>query len=225
MEEKYQQIKGIVEKELSCSAHKMEHVMRVYNLCLNLAEGYPDIDLDILKTATLLHDIARVKEDKDDSGKIDHAILGAEMSEKILMDLGYSKDKIEAVKHCITAHRFRSENKPKTIEAKILFDADKLDVVGSIGIARSFMIAGKYGEKTYSDVPVDEYIKDNFVDGKPNGRIKVVIKHAPNLEFETKFRHIPDRLYTEKAKEIGKERLRYMEQFFERLKREIDRKL
>lgn len=225
MEEKYQKIKKIVEKELSCSAHNMEHVLRVYNLCLHLAENESDVDLDILKTAALLHDIARVKEDKDDSGNTDHAILGAEMAEKILTDFGYSKDKIGAIKHCIVAHRFRSGNEPKTKEAKILFDADKLDVIGSIGIARSFIIAGQYGEKMYSDVPADEYIKDNLVDGKPNGRIKVISKHAPNLEFETKFKYIPNKLYTSKAKTIGEQRINFMKQFFDRLKKEINGKL
>ncbi|MEA3329984.1 MAG: HD domain-containing protein [Nanoarchaeota archaeon] len=225
MEEKYQKIKDIVEKELSCSAHNMEHVMRVYSMCLHLAEDESDVDLEILKTSALLHDIARAKEDKDDSGNIDHAILGAEMAENILKDFGYSNDKIEAVKHCIVAHRFRSGNEPKTKEAKILFDADKLDVIGSIGIARSFLIAGQYHEKMFSNVPVDEYIKDNLVGGKPNGRIKVIAKHAPNLEFETKFIHVPNRLFTEKAKLIGEQRINFMKQFFDILNKDINSKL
>ncbi len=77
----------------------------------------------------------------------------------------------------------------------------------------------------YSDVSVDEYIKDNLVDGKPNGRIKVISKHAPNLEFETKFKHIPNKLYTSKAKIIGEQRINFMKQFFDRLKKEINGKL
>jgi uncharacterized protein len=222
MEEKYQKIKEIVEKELSCSAHDIEHVLRVYNLCLLLTKDEPDVDLDILKTAALLHDVARVKEDKDNSGNLDHAILGAEMAEKILTDFNYSQDKIEAVKHCITAHRFRSGNEPKTIEAKILFDADKLDVIGSIGIARTYMIAGQLHQTIYSSIPIDEYIKDNLTDGKSNGRIKTASKHAPNLEFITKLIHVPDRLYTPKAKIIGEQRINFMKQFFDRLKREIN---
>lgn len=225
MEEKYQKIKEILERELSCSAHNMEHVMRVYNLCLHLAEGESDVDLDVLKTAALLHDIARVKEDKDNSGNIDHAILGAEMAEEILRDFDHSDENINKIKHCIVAHRFRSGNEPKTKEAKILFDADKLDVIGVIGIARAFMIAGQYGEKVYSNMPVDEYIKDNLVGGKANGRIREMSKHAPNLEYETKFKYIPDTLYTQKAKEIGKQRVEFMKQYFERLEKEINGEL
>ena len=224
MDQKFKKIKEIVEKELSCSAHQMDHVMRVYNLCLSLSEN-EDIDLDVLKAAALLHDIARIKEDNDSSGNTDHAILGAEMAGPILQELGFAQEKIKHIQDCIVSHRYRTKNRPKTKEAQILFDADKLDVIGTTGIARSFMIAGQYGEKIYSDVPVDKYIKDNLTDGKLNGRIKEISKHAPNLEFETKFKYIPDKLYTSKAKEIGKQRLEFMKQFFDRLEKEINGEL
>jgi uncharacterized protein len=222
MEEIYKRIKEAVEKELSCSAHNMEHIMIVYNMCLHLAKDEPDVDLDVLKASALLHDIARIHEDKDDSGRVDHAILGAEMGGKILLDLNFPSDKIEPVKHCIVTHRFRSGNEPESKEAKILFDADKLDVIGSVGIARSYIIAGQYGERIYSNIPIDEYIKDNLVDGKPNGRIKEISKHAPNIEFETKFKHIPDRLYTQKARKIAEERIEFTKEFFGRLRKEIE---
>jgi len=223
MEEKYRKLKKIVIKELkgASPAHDINHVMRVYNLCLHLSKYEPDVDLDILKTAALLHDIARVRE----SQEVDHAILGAEMAENILRKLGYHEEKIKLIKHCIIAHRFRSGNKPKTIEAKILFDADKLDVLGAVGIARSFIAAEEYGQKLYLDTPLDNYVRENLVGKKLSGRIKDPSKHAPNLEFETKFKYIPDRLYTPKAKEIAKQRLGYMKQFFERLKREINGQL
>jgi len=88
------------------------------------------------------------------------------------------------VQHCIQTHRFRSEREPVSIEAKkYCFDADKIDVLGAIGVARSFMIAGEHHERLYSFTPLKEYIADNLVDGKPSGRIKDILKHAPNLEF------------------------------------------
>jgi uncharacterized protein len=227
MEKKYRRLKTIVDREMegTSPAHDINHVMRVYNLCLRLAEHEPDVDLEVLRTAALLHDIARTKEDKEGHShvlNVDHAILGAEMSDKILRDLGYPEEKIGNIKKCIAAHRFRGRSEPTTIEAKILSDADKLDVLGATGIARSFTIGGECGERIYSDTPVDRYIKENLVGGKSDGRIIDPTKHAPNLEFETKFIHIPDRLYTQKAREIAGERLEYMKQFFERLKREID---
>lgn len=225
MERKYQKIREIVEIELSCSAHEMEHVRRVYDLCLCLAEYESGIDLDVLKTAALLHDIARVEEFRDETGSIDHAALGAEMAEEILRKLGYSEKKIAQVKHCISAHRFRYKVKPQTKEAKILFDADKLDVLGAIGVARSFMIAGQYGQKMYSDIPIEEYLRDNVVGAKADGKIKDISKHTPNLEFELKFKQVPKRLYTEKARKIAKERLLFMENFYERLEIEARGKL
>lgn len=87
MKTKYQKIEETVARELSCSAHAMEHVMRVYNLCLHLAKHEVNRDLDVLKTAALLHDIARVKEFNDKTGSIDHSTLGAEMTDKILRTL------------------------------------------------------------------------------------------------------------------------------------------
>jgi len=221
MESKYQKIEEIVAKELSCSAHAMEHVIRVYNLCLHLAKCESSIDLDVLKTAALLHDIARLKEFNDKSGSIDHSALGAEMADKILRTLGYSEEKIAHVKHCIAAHRFRGKVEPQTKEAKILFDADKLDVLGAIGVARSFMIAGQYSQKIYSETSIKEYMKENVIGEKADGMIIDISKHSPNLEFELKFKRIPERLYTQKAREMAKERMRFMEDFFEKLKREI----
>lgn len=196
--------------------------MRVYRLSMHLAKAVPDVDLDILRPAVLLHDIARVKEDRESSGTIDHAALGAEMAEDILKDLHYPQEDILAIKHCIRTHRFRSNDKPKSIEAKLLFDADKVDVLGAVGIARSFMIAGQYGEQMYADVNINKYVKDNLVGGQKTGRIKDISKHTPNLEFETKFKEIPEKLHTEQAKTMARERLKYMSRFFHRLKREIN---
>lgn len=230
MEEKYQKLRRIVEEEMNeaSPAHDMSHVMRVYNMCLHLARHESDVDLDVLRTAALLHDIARTEEDRGRRIRVpgvDHAILGAEMSEKILKELAYPAEKIEEIKHCIIAHRFRGGIEPRTKEARILSDADKLDVLGATGIARSFTIGGECGQKIYSDTPVDEYIKQNLADGKPDGRIIDPSKHTSNLEFETKFRHIPEKLYTQKAREIGRQRLEFMKQFYKRLKREIDSQL
>jgi uncharacterized protein len=230
MEAKYRQLKAIVEKEMAGAspAHDINHAMRVYKLCLALARHEPNVDSDVLRTAALLHDVARSREDKYGHThvlNVDHAALGAEMSDKILKELGYPEEKIKHVKHCIATHMFRGGDPPKTIEAKILSDADKLDVLGATGIARSYMIGGEWCQKIYSDIPIDEYIKKNLAGGRSEGRIIDPSKHTSNLEFETKFKHIPDKLFTHTAREIARERLEYMKQFFERLKREIEGQL
>ncbi|WP_061994341.1 HD domain-containing protein [Clostridium sp. ATCC 25772] len=149
---------------------------------------------------------------------LDHAILGSEIAENILIDLNYEKEKIEKIKHCIVTHRFRTGNEPKTIEAKILFDADKLDVIGASGIARTFMLAGQFGQRLIVDESIDDYFKINTVE---NGRLKDVSKHTPFIEYEVKFKKIPNKLYTKKAIEIGKERLKFMDEYFSKLKSEI----
>jgi len=220
MQRKYKKIQKIVTKELSCSAHDLEHTLRVYRFCLYLAKYEPSVNLDVLKTAALLHDIAKIKEDLDNSGNIDHALLGAEMARTILEELGYTEN-LDQVIQCIRTHRFKGENRPETLEAKILFDSDKIDILGSIGIARSYMIAGQYKQSIYADVLIDEYVKDNLVGASPKGRIKNISKHSPNLEFEIKIKKIPENLFTDKAKEIAKKRVNFMKNYYEQLKNDI----
>lgn len=216
---KYENLKNIVQKELACSAHSLDHVLRVYNLCVYLSKHENDVDTDILYPAALLHDIARVKESTDKSGSIDHAVLGSEIAENILVKMNYSKDSIDKIKHCIITHRFRSGNEPQSIEAKILFDADKLDAIGAVGIARCFMLSGQYGQRLYTDTSLEEYLSNNSVE---NGRLKDISKHTPFIEFDMKFKKIPDRLYTKKGRELAKDRLAYMSDFFDKLKNEIE---
>jgi uncharacterized protein len=219
MEEKYKAIKDIVERELTCSAHNLDHVYRVYKLCLLLSEYEENVDLDVLIPAALLHDIARVKESADKTGETDHAVLGSEIAVSILKELNYEEDKIEKIRHCIISHRFRTGNQPSTIEAKILFDADKLDAIGAIGIVRSFMLSGQFGQKLSKNENINSSLEDNSVE---NGRLKDPSKHTVFMEYEVKFKKIPDKLYTKKAKEIGIKRLAYMEEFFKKLDSEID---
>jgi len=220
MEEVFQSIRDIVVKELECSAHNMDHVDRVYNLCLKLSEG-ENVDLDVIKASALLHDIARVKEDIDSTGKTDHAVLGSNMAEQILKKLNFPNDKIQHVKDCILTHRYRTGNIPKTLEAEILFDADKLDTIGTIGLARCFVWVGKNNAHIYRKVNLEDYIKENL-NGKINGRIQDASKHSVNIEYETKLKFIVDKLHTEKAKEIGKERIDYFKSFLDRLEKEIN---
>jgi len=217
-EMKHKKIIEIVQDKLTCSSHNLDHVFRVYNLCLLIAKSEKDVDLEILIPSALLHDIARVEESQDKTGEIDHAVLGSVLAEDILRNLEYEEEKIEKINHCIIAHRFRTGNEPKSIEAKILFDSDKLDIIGATGIARSFMLAGQFGQRLTVNNELNEYLKSNTVE---NGRIKDVSQHTPFIEYELKLKKIPNKLYTEKAKEIGKERLKFMDEYFNRLISEI----
>lgn len=218
MNNKHKVLLNLVQKELSCSAHNLDHVMRVYKLTLHISQFEKNVNLDILIPATLLHDIARTKESEDLTGTIDHAVLGSQMSVDILKNLDYSDDEIEKIRHCILTHRYRTGNEPQSIEAKILFDADKLDAIGSVGLMRSFMIAGQHGQTIELIENIDEYIKDNTTE---NGKLKDMSKHSPLIEYHIKLKKIPKKLYTKSAKKIGNERIKIMESFFENLTLEM----
>jgi uncharacterized protein len=225
MTEKFQKIKEIVEQELDQekdSAHDIDHIMRVYNLAMTIAKTEANVDLDVLRAGALLHDIGGAKEANDPSGKTDHAIIGAEMARPILESLGFSNDKIKHVQECILAHRYRTNNRPETIEAKIVHDADKLETVGAIGIARAFSWIGKHRAKIYKKVDnIEDYARENLTEGKINGRIMDKSKHSIHINYETKDKFLLENLYTETAKKIGQERLTYLKEFLDRLDKEV----
>ncbi|MEO2151318.1 MAG: HD domain-containing protein, partial [Thermococcus sp.] len=152
-------------------------------------------DLEVLALASLLHDIARPLED---AGKVeDHAVEGAKIARRFLLSIGCPEEKVEAVAHAIEAHRFSRGPEPRTLEAKILSDADKLDAIGAIGIARVFMYSGEHGRD-----------------------VEASLRH-----FEEKILKLKDLMYTETAKRIAEDRHRFTVQFIERIRREIEGEL
>lgn len=211
---KYDGIVREVEGQLSCSAHSLDHVYRVYHLCEEIAKTEDTVDLDVLLPAALLHDIARVIEDEDETRQTDHAVLGAEMSKDVLKKLNYDAELIDEISYCVRTHRLRSGEVPETIEAQILFDADKLDCIGAVGIARVLMLGGKHGQSLTMMEPVE----GNTIE---NGRIKDLDKHSPIIEYELKLKKIQSKLHTKRAKEIGQDRMKFMDTYFEILKSEL----
>lgn len=214
MDKKYFPFVKAAEEILSCSAHHMDHVLRVYEKATYLHQFYPSAQGDILYPAVILHDIGRVRESEDTTGQTDHALVGAEMAQEILEKAHYDEEHIEAIIHCIKAHRFRTGIKAQTIEAQILHDADKLDVLGAIGVARILMISGKYGQRLL--LPEEE--KDNTTQ---NGRIKNLAHHNPITEFKVKMLRIPERFYLPQSKEMAKHSFEFLKLFFETLEREL----
>ncbi len=213
------ELREVVSKELFCSAHKMDHIERVYDLCLVLAEG-ESVNIDVLKAAALLHDIARVKEDNDPTGETDHAKEGAKMAKDILRKKSFPEESVKHVEECIISHRYRSNEVAVSKEAKILFDADKLDNIGAIGVARAFVWVGKNNALIFNKEDSDDYTKSNLHGGK-KGRIKDASKHSPQMEYETKTKFLIDKMYTKKGREMAKERMSFYEDFLNRLEKEI----
>ena len=184
--------------EVSISDHNLAlHIGRLMNA-----------RLDILSAAALLHDIGRSHEMLS-QGKICHAAKGAEMSRAILTDLGFSPEMQEAILHCIEAHRYRNNKVPETLEAKILFDADKLDSIGAIGIGRAFLFAGQVGARLHN----------RGVDVKKTSSYST--EDTAYREFLVKLCKIKDKMLTPEGKRLAAERHEFMEVFFKRLDKEI----
>jgi uncharacterized protein len=188
--------------------HDFAHVQRVLTLARRIGK-VEGADMTIVETAVLLHDIHRTDEDQTDNPETDHAVLAAEQSRRILARLDPPPDPafIEAVAHAIAAHRFRNTIEPETIEAKTVFDADKLDAIGAIGIARAYAYGARMGQRLWGEVPAG-YSGDG-----PD--------HTPFHEFIFKLSHVHERLYTATGRAIAQERHAYMVDYFKRLEGEI----
>lgn len=136
---------------LSCmkdSAHDRDHIYRVLYLALEIAQTEKNVDRDMLICACLLHDIGRGEQ--FENPKLDHARVGAEKASRFLLENHFPPNFVRKVCDCIRTHRYRAEDPPESLEAKILFDADKLDVTGAVGIARTLLYKGKVSEPLYS---------------------------------------------------------------------------
>lgn len=179
--------------------HDFEHVRRVYRLAerIGQAEG---ADMGILLAAA----------PDAESDRPTHHLASAGFARRVLAEEGWSEDRIEAVVHCILTHRFRGGMKPQTLEARILFDCDKLDVTGAIGVVRAIAYAALAGQP---------------LTGEPSGKFKATGQkepgepHTPYHEFLFKLSNV--RFHTAAARALAEERRRYMADFFERLNGEV----
>jgi uncharacterized protein len=197
------------------AAHNFDHVLRVLRLAEHIgqAEG---ADTDILRAAVLLHDVARVAED---AGGPCHAQAGAEQARQILA--AHEEDSVDAVAHAIGTHRFRGSSPPQTLEARILYDADKLDAIGAIGVARAYAIAGRHAQRLWAEVPRG-FAKRSILDARGDVTDE---EHTPVHEYVFKLSRLKDALFTQTARAIAMDRHSYMAHFFERLEREVQGEL
>jgi len=187
--------------------HGPDHTERVHKTALYIGR-LMEAQLDVLSAAALLHDIGRRYETRQ-QGKICHAEKGAELAREILGKLNFSQSFIDQTAHCIESHRYRGDKIPRTLEAKILYDADKLDSIGAVGIGRAFLFAGQTGAKLHNGTDVD------ILDCKPYSKEDTAYR-----EFKFKMSKIKDKMLTPEGKRLAEERHYFMEIFFERLERE-----
>jgi uncharacterized protein len=187
--------------------HAFDHILRVLALAERIARA-EGADLEIVRAAVLLHDAAGAAPGE----RASHHEAGADFARGVLETEGWPAERVEAVQHCIRAHRFRGTEAPRTLEAQILFDADKLDVLGAIGAARTVAFAALAGQ------PLIGVVSKQF---KATGEKEPGEPHTPYHEFLFKLSRIKDRLYTPTARGIAAERHEYLAGFFERLAREV----
>ncbi len=195
---------------LSCmkdGAHDSQHIYRVLYYALDIAKELK-ADEDVLIAASLLHDIGRDAQYKNP--ECDHAIVGADMACDYLLRIGWGEEKAAHVRACIATHRFRNSKPPESIEARILFDADKLDVTGTLGIARTLAYQGIVTEPLYI---VDK--SGNVSDGAQD--------NTPSFfqEYNLKLKNIYDKFFTHRAKTLAEERRRASIDFYENMYNEV----
>ncbi|MDD5133473.1 MAG: HD domain-containing protein [Candidatus Nanoarchaeia archaeon] len=186
--------------------HGFDHVKRVFENCFKIGKNY-EIDSLVLGVSALLHDIHYFGTKRDN-----HEIKSAKKARPFLKRIQFPVQLMSKVDHCILAHRFyKGGIAPETWEAKILFDSDKLDVIGAIGLARLFKYDAK--KELYE-------LEDPFAE---NGRSLddklYVIDHIFTKAFK-----IVDRLYTPEAKEMAKSRMNFLELYVTQLKEELNGK-
>lgn len=189
MEEELAKIRQYVRSVLEKSgSHGLDHTDRVFHMCRFIG-CRENADLLILLPAALLHDVARPLEKEKG---LPHEAEGARMAEEYLTSIGYDPDRILMIAAAIRTHRFSSGEDPEMPEAKILSDADKLDAMGAVGIARTFLRAGEHA-----------------------GGIDDAVAH-----FHDKLLKLPDRMYTKTGRQIAMERKKLLISFLTALEDE-----
>ncbi len=194
----------------SRGSHDWEHTIRVYKLCERIGAA-EKVDMTVLTIAAYLHDIGRSHQDRQ-NGAVCHAQQGARVACAVIKDLPLLKPQKENIIHCIRSHRFRGSHPPETEEAKVLFDADKLDAIGAVGIARAFLFAGEVGARLHNpDVRVED-------------TQSYTVDDTGYREYKVKLCKIKDRMLTKEGKKIAESRHTFMEKFFDQFLKEYEGK-
>ncbi len=188
------------------SSHGWDHVHRVILLAMKIAR-VEKADSFIVTTAAILHDIARDREDRS-GGKICHAGHGAVIADKFLKQQGLDSDRRAHIAHCIESHRYRNSIVPETIEARVLFDADKLDSIGAIGIGRAFLFSGEVGARLHNP---DIDVRSTHAYSEEDTAFR---------EYAVKLQYVKKSMLTGEGRRIAAGRHEFMKLFFSRIQAE-----
>jgi len=200
------------------AAHDYDHIVRVMALADTLQAGEGG-DLPTIWAAVALHDIGQARERRSGG---DHAQIGAEMAATLLLGTRFPQEAIPIVQQAILDHRMTGSAVPQSLEGRILYDADKIDILGAVGIGRLYCITGRYNQKVYAPVP-PEVVEP--ADPLLVRHLRRRPDYSPSIEFRLLFGNLPERMTTETGRELARERYEYMAGFFTRLQFEVEGKL
>ncbi len=187
-------------------AHDFSHIQRVCKLARKIGQE-EKADMRVLLPAALLHDLESKKGHESEQEQSGQAGLSA--ARAFLQGKGMARDRIEKVLYAVEVHSFSRGVRPVTLEARILQDADRLDAMGAIGIARLFVTGGALGREMYH--LQDPFCRDRDPDDK-----------RWNLDhFYRKLLKLKEGMHTSAAKHLAAKRARVLEQYLQDLEEEI----
>ena len=128
-------------------SHDLSHILRVWRNAAAIAASEPGCDLELLVAAVILHDCVAVE--KNSPLRSQASRLAAARAGEIAAEVGFAPDRVAGLAHAVAAHSFSAAIEPESLEARILQDADRLDAIGAIGIARCFYVGGRMGSGLY----------------------------------------------------------------------------
>lgn len=189
-------------------SHDLGHARRVWRLSQDIADAMDaPADRLVLLAASYLHDIVSLE--KNDPRRAEASRLAAGEARRILTALDFPLEKLDAVAHAIEAHSFSANIAPKTIEAEILQDADRMETLGAIGLARIFYVGGRIGTQLFD-------ADDPLARNRPLDDLRFSLDH-----FQSKILRLPERMNTTPGRVIALERIKIMECFLKCLLGEI----
>jgi len=192
--------------ESADAAHDAAHVQRVAVNAVKFA-NIEKADLSIVIPAVWLHDCFTVSKKSELRNQASR--LSAEKAQKLLLEWGYPQDNIEQIKHAVAAHSYSANITPETLEAKIVQDADRIDSIGAIGVARMMMTGGKMDTTLYNE-------EDPFCLKRDPQDRQWTIDH-----FYSKLLKLNSGFHTKAAQNEAQRRHNYMLEFLKQLESEI----
>ena len=212
MQELRAKLRAIIKREMEQDpAHDIAHLDRVWANAHRIARSETGVNLKVLLAGAYFHDLVNLP--KDAPNRAQASTLSAEKAAPFLQDLGFSVEDLAAAQHVIAAHSYSAGIEPESFEAEILRDADRLDALGAVGIARTFIVAGAMGRPLLD--PNDPFAADRPLDDQLWS-----IDH-----WHLKLLQLPREMVTEKGRKIAAKRARLMLAYLKQLAKEMDTEL